>query len=222
MVDGPAGHGEIEEANLRYQRRTGMVPGESVIEQFDTLERLRSGKASRRDYDFHKPSLALHSEHAGDKPELEIYNYPGGFQEQAQGDYLSQIQWESQQADRSIASGRGNCRRLLPGYRFQLTNHPKESLNRGYLITGVVHEAEQPQVLEETSGNQGSRYHNRLTAIPDQLPYRAAPKPKPNVPGVQIAVVTGPKGEEIYTNEHAQILPKDGLMPRRPWMAVSG
>src|SRR5690606_14248791 len=62
------------------------------------------------------------------------------------------------------------------------------------------------QVLEEEAPEgQGTQYQNILTAIPASQTYRPVPCAKPQVPGVQTAVVIGPPGEQIYTDEHGRI-----------------
>jgi type VI secretion system secreted protein VgrG len=49
-------------------------------------------------------------------------------------------------------------------------------------------------------------YLNTFTCIPSQLPFRPARKtPKPFVQGVQNALVTGPPGEEIFTDKYGRV-----------------
>jgi type VI secretion system secreted protein VgrG len=57
-----------------------------------------------------------------------------------------------------------------------------------------------------TTGEMGESYHCTFTAIKSADQFRPARvTPKPLVPGLQTAVVTGPKGEEIYTDKYGRI-----------------
>ena len=58
----------------------------------------------------------------------------------------------------------------------------------------------------EASDGGGVSYSNQFKVIDSSVPYKAqARTPKPTVQGPQTAVVVGPPGEEIYTNEHGQV-----------------
>ncbi|OUM37514.1 hypothetical protein B8W70_00300 [Pseudomonas sp. 1239] len=83
-----------------------------------------------------------------------------------------------------------------------------------WLLTEIIHEGKQPQVLEEVISSdvtdlkddfhQG--YRNRFCATPWDVPYRPPLRhPKPKVLGAQRAVVTGPEGEEIYCDEYGRV-----------------
>ena len=58
----------------------------------------------------------------------------------------------------------------------------------------------------EASDGGGASYSNEFTVIDSGIPFRASSlTPKPLVQGPQTAVVVGPPGEEIYTNEFGQV-----------------
>ncbi|WP_133066815.1 type VI secretion system Vgr family protein, partial [Vreelandella nigrificans] len=107
---------------------------------------------------------------------------------------------------------------LAPGLRFTLTDHDTNSLNCDWQVVEVIHQGEQPQALEEDGmtqrdahlqGQAGTeamtRYHNHVTLIPGDAPWRATPNPKPRVDGPQVAFVVGPEGEEIHCDEHGRV-----------------
>ncbi|HUJ89550.1 MAG TPA: type VI secretion system tip protein TssI/VgrG, partial [Syntrophorhabdales bacterium] len=73
--------------------------------------------------------------------------------------------------------------------------------NKKYVLTSIEHEANQDWGKESELV-----YSNHFTCIPFEVPYR--PKrvtPKPVVQGSQTAIVVGPQGEEIYTDEHSRV-----------------
>lgn len=175
--------------------------------KFRYLETVRSGKVSIRDYDFKKPNLTLSSDdsHEQDQP-LEVYEYPGEFSEADRGDVLALAMNQSGNRNRTNIIAESDINRLLPGYSFELTEHELEQHNIEYLITHIEHNCAQPQVLEAGATTEGSRYTNLIHSIPFTTPYRPERKTqKPKVRGTQTAIVTGPEGEEIYTDEHGRV-----------------
>jgi len=85
-----------------------------------------------------------------------------------------------------------------------LERYTRSDLNQEYLITRLTTSATQP--LGEDSGDESSSYNNEFECIPSSIPFRPSRKAlKPMVEGVQTAMVTGPGGEEIYTDEYGRI-----------------
>ncbi|MEP7125774.1 MAG: type VI secretion system tip protein TssI/VgrG, partial [Byssovorax sp.] len=85
-----------------------------------------------------------------------------------------------------------------------LSEHGREALNREYLITRIEHQGAEPAMAE--AGSEQPRYENRFEVIPSDVPFRPALiTARPTVKGVQSAVVVGPAGEEIYTDEHGRV-----------------
>jgi type VI secretion system secreted protein VgrG len=196
-----------EPVAVPFHERTGNVADEDSIFAFGYLEQIQPGKAVLRDFNFKKPGLNLQSayEYKIDVP-LEIYDYPGGYGTAEVGNRLSNLQLEVQQVARKQAQGKSSCVRLVSGSRFSLTNHPRADLDQEYLLTRVYSGGEQPQVLEEGASGEGSRYHNRFECIPAMVPYRPSNTARqPTIKGSQTAIVVGPEGEEIYTDEYGRI-----------------
>ncbi len=103
-----------------------------------------------------------------------------------------------------VARGRSNCTAMKPGLRFKLANGDRPDLEREYLITSVSHSGSHEFASE--GGNAGPIYQNQFECVPFDAPVRPASRTaKPRVHGPQTAIVTGPEGEEIHTDEHARI-----------------
>lgn len=62
------------------------------------------------------------------------------------------------------------CRRLLPGHRFELTEHDAEPLNAGYVVTHVEHTG----VTPEAAHGSLRVYENRFRGVPAEVPFRPA------------------------------------------------
>ncbi|WDH53257.1 type VI secretion system tip protein VgrG [Pseudomonas chlororaphis] len=201
-----------------YIQGSGMVADEPVIKGFNLRLETRTRRTTRRDYDFEKPRLQLEAaykpEAESEEPDLEDYDYPGRFTDRARGKFLSQRALERHRADYQQAEGWGDQTRLVSGHFLELSEHPRSEWNDLWLLTHIVHEGKQPQVLEEsvTSDTTDNKddfhqgYRNRFLATPWQVFYRTALNhPKPRVLGSQTAVVTGPKGEEIHCDQYGRV-----------------
>ena len=197
-----------------YQQDSGLVADQPVIKRFGLRLETRTSRVTRRDYDFEKPRLSMEAAfHSDFQPDLEDYDYPGRFTERARGKHLSQRALERHRHDYELAEGDSDQPQLASGHFLPLTEHPRSDWNQLWLLTEVLHEGKQPQVLEESvtshvdSGDgfvQG--YRNHFTATPWDIPFRPALRhPKPKVLGSQTAVVTGPAGEEIHCDEYGRV-----------------
>jgi len=197
-----------------YQQDSGLVADQPVIKRFGLRLETRTSRVTRRDYDFEKPRLSMEAAfHSDFQPDLEDYDYPGRFTERARGKHLSQRALERHRHDYELAEGDSDQPQLASGHFLPLGEHPRGDWNQLWLLTEVLHEGKQPQVLEESvtshvdSGDgfvQG--YRNRFSATPWDIPFRPLfNHPKPKILGSQTAVVTGPAGEEIHCDEYGQV-----------------
>ncbi len=214
-------------AATAYQQDSGLVADQPVIKRFGLRLETRTSRVTRRDYDFEKPRLTMEAAfHSDFQPDLEDYDYPGRFTtERARGKHLSQRALERHRHDYELAEGESDQPQLASGHFLPLGEHPRSDWNQLWLLTEVLHEGKQPQVLEESmlelpstsgrgAGGEGAPgnacfqqgYRNRFTATPWDIPFRPALlHPKPKVLGSQTAVVTGPAGEEIHCDEYGRI-----------------
>jgi type VI secretion system secreted protein VgrG len=99
-------------------------------------------------------------------------------------------------ARQSLVEMRTRAIGLRPGSTFEIVGHPVADLDQAYLVLCVEH---------RSAGAEG-RYENRVEAIPLDVPYRPLRTvPKPFIPGIQTALVSGPSGQEIHTDPHGRI-----------------
>jgi type VI secretion system secreted protein VgrG len=198
------------------QQGSGLVADEPVIKGFSVRLETRTGRVTRRDYDFEKPKLQLEADYKphGDDPgpDLEDYDYPGRFLTRDRGNVLSQRALERHRSrlptGRRLGRPDHTDQRPLPA----LSDHPRKAWNDLWLLTEVLHEGKQPQVLEEsitsdtTEDDFHQGYRNRFLATPWDVFYRPPLNhPKPRILGSQSAVVTGPEGEEIHCDEYGRV-----------------
>ncbi|PKL95003.1 MAG: type VI secretion system tip protein VgrG, partial [Gammaproteobacteria bacterium HGW-Gammaproteobacteria-9] len=201
-------------AATAYQQDSGLVTDQPVIKRFGLRLETRTSRVTRRDYDFEKPRLTMEATfHSDFQPDLEDYDYPGRFTERARGKHLSQRTLERHRHDYELAEGESDQPRLVSGHFLPLTEHPRSDWNQLWLLTEVLHEGKQPQVLEEsvtshvdTGDGFIQGYRNHFIATPWDIPFRPAlDHPKSKVLGSQTAVVTGPVGEAIHCDEYGRV-----------------
>lgn len=193
---------------ISYNANMGMNPDDFFIQSFKHTARISSGEYAHKDYNFIKPSLDLTSEKTDQKySHLKRYDFPGKFKESPHGKSLSAIHLEQHTVNRLTTAGRGNNPHFAPGFTHTMTDHPLESACKEYLVTKVFHQGRQPQILEEGAPEiEEAGYFNEYTAIPSTVTLRPAIQtPKPVAEGIHSAFVTGPPGEEIYTDPYGRI-----------------
>lgn len=127
--------------------------------------------------------------------------------EENRGKSLTKVRLEESMTFKEKVEAKSSCPRFIPGFKFKLVDHERQSFNQDYLLTEVRHEGQQPQVLKELADpKEKFSYSNDFVSIPASVVFRPQRKtPKPVVRGIQTAVVVGPKGEEIYTDKYGRV-----------------
>ncbi|HDZ46645.1 hypothetical protein LCGC14_0159680 [marine sediment metagenome] len=200
-----------------YNSRAGGTAPTRHVRKLSHKARVAAASATLKDYSFKNPAYAQLHEHLGrdveahgQNTDYEHYDYPGRYKQYASGEPFTRIRLEQLRREVITAQAESDLPELAPGLRFTLSDHDTDSLNRDWQAISVLHHGEQPQALEEDgmTQNDGSgmtRYHNQVTLIPGDVPWRATPNPKPRVDGPQVAFVVGPEGEEIHCDEHGRV-----------------
>ena len=68
-------------------------------------------------------------------------------------------------------TGNGNCRSLIPGYRFDLVQHDRPEQNINYLVTKVTHHGHEGSFGAGMDSGEAS-YENSFTSIPASVQFR--------------------------------------------------
>ena len=172
-----------------------------------------SGKWEQMDYDFLQPSTNLKvnaNKHASiplkNNSGYELYDNSNDYVQKGDGRTEATRRMEEEEIRFNSVSGTSTCKTMTAGYGFKLTKHrncPSEQ-GKSFLITSVSHSAAQPGPF--TSGGVSPTYSNQFTCVPRDMQFRAPRHtPQPLLSSVQTAVVVGPAGEEIYTDEHGRV-----------------
>lgn len=171
---------------------------------------MRSGRYSHVDYNFENPAQELLASaetlmEFDDLAPFEVYDYPGGYREKDAGADLAKARMQEAETGHEGTAGAGPCRSFQPGGKFKIDKHsdPAEEGN-DYVLVSVEHIANAS--YDSGVSGAGAVYENRFTAIPAKTQFRPArTTAKAVVHGSQTAVVTGPDGEEIYTDSHGRV-----------------
>lgn len=204
------------ESNLRFFPGSGQAADTAVISRLRLRHKINSNAIAYREWNFKRPRLNLEvGKHESDQKAapvppgmlLEQYNYPHLYQLQTPGARYAELQLLRQLTFREWIEIESDASRFLPGYSFSIDGHPREDVNSDWQVVSVHHEGKQPGAVEhEGPDERGLYYKSSVTAIPKMT--RFIPElehPKAKVEGVQSAIVTGPAGEEVFTEEYGRV-----------------
>ena len=205
---------------IPYQREAGSQE-DDAIGDWTPVRRLVPASVSLSSFDFKKPKPA--SAHTptnnlqGDVLKQEVYEYTGGygFKSNADGDAQALLRMQEIEAGGKHFEAAGNDRSVQPGRWFHLAGHFDDSLGEDgksteFFITEVRHSVSNNYALGGGSGGgqQTAHYSNRLTCIRKTIawhPGRGHNSVEPKIYGLQTALVVGPPGEEIHTDEYGRV-----------------
>jgi type VI secretion system secreted protein VgrG len=168
------------------------------------------GQYSARSYNFESPNddLGTNSQAQSGFPNIEpyeIYDYPGEYYDSGAGEPEAQVRMQEAEQYHQVVKASSSCRGLSVGGTFTVSIHDdRAEMGQSYLITAMNYTAEDDTYLNNDDPKQ--EISNRFTCIPKAVQFRPTRRhQKPSVKGVQSAIVTGPKGEEIYTDEYGRV-----------------
>jgi type VI secretion system secreted protein VgrG len=185
--------------------------------------RFRTGKVQFNDYDYLKPKKNLLAPSEGSEKytnaKLEVYDFPGKYDDEDKGKKLSRFRLEAEQAADHRRLIEGDASSLYPGGLVTVEKHPTAAENKEYMVVRADHrfsshhyrstKTDAPDSASAEDGEKDQIYHGYYEFQPSDRPFRMLPHtPKPRIQGIQTAKVVGKKGEEneeISTDEHGRV-----------------
>lgn len=221
LCDSPNSHVDGEPAALVYNPLTLSVFNTDSVARTDAsrrfyiqswVERVATGaqaKVTVRDFDFEKPErpLEAQAEDEADHPRdsQEVYLYPGRYREEGAGKHVGAVALDALRVQRKSYSGRSQASGLSCGTKMSLGGHPVGRLDGSYLITHTFHSITAERYRTGSGGDEDP-FNVVVEAVPAATPWRAPQTtPRPRVQGLESAIVTGPQGEEIFTDEYGRV-----------------
>ncbi|QSQ11631.1 type VI secretion system Vgr family protein [Myxococcus landrumensis] len=206
VADSPAAHAPMEgSVGLSFRTREGREELRDVVTRVTYTSRVVPDAVMLRDWNWLTPQVLPEAKLAA--PEsggLEQYEFPSGFVSAAAGKQRAADRLTAVRARQRVLRGTTPCLRLAPGRRFELFDAEPAPLNGGYLLLEVRHFYDDPTAGTMADGD--AHYRAEFTAVPGAVEFRP-PRvtPRPRVNGKELAVVTGPAGEEIHVDEFGRV-----------------
>ena len=218
-----------------YQNVDYHAPGWKVnveyIHAFAPHNHLTSGRYATRDYDYTRPKSELATGRADPRPNgqaaQEVYQWhashsgshyaqpragaAGANDAANEGGKLALLRMQNLRTHGSRARASGNLRGMVPGCTFKLQKHPRQGANAEYLILDtqlLIEDAalDSQNIDAGAERRQQWRIQVDLTAHPVTEPLRAElTRCKPQTGGPQPALVVGPDGQNIWTDNLGRI-----------------
>ncbi len=178
------------------------------IAAFSVHEALRTGRVEVDDYDFTRSRARLLQ--ANQQPrrttwaDRDVFEWPSDFTDARHGDMISRVRMEEARAEGARAFGHGNVRGVACGETFVLARHAHRGANREYLV--VESRLTLTEVADESGAGYQYQCRNELEVQPTSEVFRMPrTTAKPNTHGPQSAIVVGPPGSTVWTDEFGRI-----------------
>ncbi|QSI32670.1 type VI secretion system tip protein VgrG [Variovorax sp. RKNM96] len=233
LIDNMGAYKKNESA--AYQEVDYHAPGWKVdaeyVHSFVPHHQLTSGRYASRDYDYTRPRADLSVDRSDPRAtrqaDGEVYQWHAGQggshyaqpkagsadanDPQGEGRRLALLRMQGLRAHGARAQASGNLRGMVPGCSFQLRKHPREKANTEYLILDtclLIEDVGQDSQIPDAVPGRKQRWKVEVdfTAHPMAEPLRPAfTQAKPFTRGPQSALVVGPAGQNIWTDELGRI-----------------
>ncbi|EAQ5858981.1 type VI secretion system tip protein VgrG [Salmonella enterica] len=208
LADAISAHKACPDSPLVEWHQEGLKLDKEFIHTITANESLRTGQWVLDDFDFTKPRSLLANTVANPRETghaiYEHYEWPGDYFDKSEGEMLTRIRMEAQRSPGSQVLGGGNIRTLMTGYTFTLENYPTAEVNQEYLLMQTL------LFVQDNAQHSGQDQHFTFSTRFELHPTREVFRPqrtvsKPHTKGPQSAIVTGPAGQEIWTDQYGRV-----------------
>jgi len=190
----------------------------SVTETADSITAWSSARSFQptrltlKSFDYKQPGnphlVQLNSlNQQGEVGQYEVFEYEGlyGYADADEGMRKARHRLEAMEVNGKTFHGESNCRAMEAGAYFELSQHYDHDNDtpddRQFLLLSVNHWGTNNYSSEGEAG-----YRNAFTCIRRKIPFRPLLNtPRSAITGPQTAIVVGPSGEEIYTDELGRV-----------------
>ena len=211
LADAATAHEPLPDYDaLIFRGRDRTHPDEEHIFRWEVRREVQPGAVALGAFNFRQPGTDLKVRSAVSRPnpqaDFEVFNYEDSYIERDAGEQYARVRIEEFQAQYEVIHGEANVRGLACGYTFKVTGLPGAE-DEEYLVTSARYTINN-DIYESGNGSGGGEepFVCQFTAIPTRQAYRP-PRvtPRPLIRGPQTALVVGPAGEEIHTDEYGRV-----------------
>jgi len=190
-------------------RFNSAVAADDVLTAWDRPRGTVHGRVRLTDYDPEAPQKKLDAAQptvlkTGGAATRDVMSWPARSYEP--GDVRARVRYqlEAEEATQALVHGKGRNRAFVAGASFTLAGDPLDGQQNGtFVLRSVTHEALDDTMLSDGSG---TGYSNSFTAFRAAVPWREPfSVPKPRMEGVHAALVIGPEGTEIHTDDLGRV-----------------
>jgi type VI secretion system secreted protein VgrG len=202
---------------IEYHFPENLTPqGEDVVFSWSVTGEIQASEQVVNEFDYERfspsKSKALQITKKSKPPykldRYQHFDYPGDYITVATGTTIDRAHVDRLEGQTQEVRASSNVWIFESGKEFELTLHPRNDQNTKYFITRAEYDIDAGFYVTGAHGTESSEYHffcdiRAVEAKVVYLPPRT--KTKPVVRGPQTAVVLGPPGEEIHTDDLGRI-----------------
>ena len=197
---------DIPGASLRFDAN---ITGEDVLTAWNRPTGTTHGKVTLKDYDPIQPSRNLQAQDEGDQDvsgasKRDVFIWPAATHDTKVVATRSQLMIQAAVASVAVVNGAGAFRPLVAGGTYILEQDPlTQEQNVKHVVRWMSFEA-----VDESWSTDGAPafYANSFECFPATVTWRQPfSVDRPDMSGVHSAIVLGPKGQEIYTDDYGRV-----------------
>jgi type VI secretion system secreted protein VgrG len=213
LADCKGSHSKIKDLpTVKYNVQTeGYARAEQHVHSWISERRFCTGKFRFDDYNYLTPKVLKASKDASEKyqrSKFEVFDYPGKYDEQDNGDLFAKVRLEAEQALDHRRSASGDAPSIFAGGLIEVEKYPASDKSPDHLVIRASHQYG-TQFYGPSQGADGPAYHGNYEFLPSDRPFRSLPlTAKPRIHGIQTAKVVAEKKEdqeEISTDKYGRI-----------------
>lgn len=187
---------------LRYRSMTNPTVEDDIITDCRFEHSVVPRSFGLDDFNFETPSTDLASSSSSsrssktsyDLSETGLATYPGRYGKSNVGTQFAKIRLEAEELPERLLTASGTCRSLIPGYKVEISEHARDDVNGAWVVQDISIRA------------NAQTFDTTFTAFPAAVQFRPPMvTPKAVIHSTQTAIVTGPDGEEIYTDKYGRV-----------------
>ena len=181
--------------SARYVGAEPKYDSDDMVVDCEIDQAVTAGEFKSDDYNFTIPSTQLLATASGSDTSRSIYEYPGLYTAQSDGETIASRRLATLQTEAKTLRGSSLCRSFHAGCKFTLANHYRSDLNASYVLRRLT-----------VRGTQDD-YSNSFEAFPAETTFHPPQiTPRPVIAGTQTAAVVGKAGEEIWTDQYGRVV----------------
>lgn len=207
LADAPAAHGSLPGyEQLAYH--PDEEPGAEAITRWSVTDSITPALYSHADYDYRQPQACLlevrQNPHSFATGKAEVFDWPGGFNDREHGELYARVRQQELAAGHQQISGSASTVGIAVGYRFNFTQAPRPVDEGDYLTLSASYTL---VANPYTSGSdRAAEQRIQFVVVPAEVNWRPARNTRwPKTHGPQTAVVVGPRGETVWTDQYGRV-----------------